>query len=691
MGALIPLPINPPPGVVATESERVAEGRWIPPMDKVRFVRGKPQKLGGNSRITSTAMSGTPRATLCWQDFLQNGYVACGTFRKLYAFDSSFALNDITPFRATGTLGSNPFGFTSASASVTVTHTAHGVNVGDTAIFAGSATSATVSGAVAGTGGVIKLTVNSSTGMTTGDSNVVVSGVGGTTEANGTWTITVVDSTHISLSGSTFVHAYTSGGSVSDPFTYGVNMNGTFVCVTVTGPNAYTVTAANAANGTASAGGSAVTFEYEIAIGTELGAFGQGWGTGPWGLGTWGTPRGSSTIFFEPRVWSLDYFGQVLVASYNGGSLWFFDPTQNQPWPRAVATFNSNPVSGAPTNIRTLFVSPERFIFTTCANMVVNVSSQGDPTTWTPASSNTAFARTLQVGSKLVGGRALAPYLSMIWSDNAAYLFQYTGSQFLYNSSMVGRDCGLVSPNAVAVVDGIAYWMGPENFYFYNGSVQPMPNVEDVRSYIFPNIPSGVAFQATAVYIPKYHEIRWYYTTTGNTNPSNYVAFHINDQCWSVGAADFYSSTNVTTGHASGSHFTAGDTSPILAGTDGYLYQADETGVNDDNGTALTWTLTLAPFLLKEGMQNVDLEGIRFDFFEQSGAISATVNTFDELTDSSPMDSETESIPDSQAGMTDFRVSGRFMGLTLSQGVLGGYMRLGKPTAFVRGTATRRG
>src|SRR5262249_6067858 len=151
--------------------------------------------------------------------------------------------------------------------------------------------------------------------------------------------------------------------------------------------------------------------------------------------------------------------------------LWFFDPTQAEPWPRAVATFNNLSVSGAPTTIRALFVSPERFIFTLCSSMVVNVSSQGDPTTWTPATTNTAFARTLQVGSKLIGGRAIAPFLSMVWSDNAAYVFQYTGSQFIYNSALAGRDCGLISPNAVVSVDGFAYWQGPDNFYFYNGTV----------------------------------------------------------------------------------------------------------------------------------------------------------------------------------------------------------------------------
>jgi hypothetical protein len=614
MSQLIPVPINPPPGVVVTESDRVADGRWILPFDKIRFVHGRPQKVGGNIRVTSTPMSGTPRATLCWNDFLQNGYVACGTYRKLYAFDSSYTLNDITPFRATGTLGTNPFTTTSGSNSVEVAQSGHGVNVGDTAIYSGA------------------------------------------TAFNG------------------------------------VTMNGTFIVVTVIDTSHYTVTATTTATGSGAGGGASVTYEYEVAIGTELGAFGQGWGTGPWGLGTWGTARGSSTIFFEPRVWSFDYFGQILVATYNGGALWFFDPTQAEPWPRAVATFNSTAVTGAPTNIRAIFVSPERYVFALCDSMVVNVSSQGDPTTWIPATTNTAFARTLQVGSKLVGGKALQPFISMVWSDNAAYLFQYTGSQFIYNSSMVGRDCGLISTNAVVAVDGFAYWMAVDNFFFYNGSVMPMPNSEDIRKYVFDSIPETLAFQSSAVYVPRYHEIWFFYTTIGNTNPTNYVIFHINDQCWSVGNANFYSSAGVTAGRASGSHFTLGDTSPIMAGTDGYLYNHDVAADNeyDDNGNPLTWELWLSPYALREGMQNLDVEGILFDFFEQSGNITTTVNTYDRLTDAAPMDTETEIIPDAQAGLTDFRVSGRYLSLGMSSSDPGNYMRLGKPVAFVRPSAMRR-
>jgi hypothetical protein len=451
MSALTPLPIAPPPGVVVTESDRVVQGRWILPFDKVRFVKGRPQKIGGNVRVTNSPMSGTPRAIHAWRDFLQNQYVASGTYRKLYAFDSSYTITDITPIDSSGTLGADPFTTTSGSKTVAVHNVAHGRGVGDSVTYSGATT------------------VN------------------------------------------------------------GVDMNGSFLVGTVVDADNYTVTAAQTANASGAGGGAAVAYEYEVGVGTELGAFGQGWGVGPWGLGNWGTARGASTIFFEPRVWSLDHFGTVLLATYNGGTLWSFDPTQSQPWGRAVGTFGGVAM-GAPNDFRAMFVTPERFVFGLCDKMVVKACSQGDPTAWTPSTSNTAFQRTLQEGTKLIGGRPLAPFISLVWTDAALYLFQYTGSQFVYNSSLAGRDCGLISPNATVTVDGVAYWMGSDNFYLYNGSVQPMPNVDDIRKYVFDAVPPTLGFQCSAVYVPKFREIWFSYPTTGDTNPTKYVIYSINDQ-----------------------------------------------------------------------------------------------------------------------------------------------------------------
>ena len=79
----------------------------------------------------------------------------------------------------------------------------------------------TITGAAAGTvfttptGSArrIRLTVTSTALLRDGDAGTV-SGVAGTTEANGTWPMDVIDATHVELNGSTFVHAYTSGGTL---------------------------------------------------------------------------------------------------------------------------------------------------------------------------------------------------------------------------------------------------------------------------------------------------------------------------------------------------------------------------------------------------------------------------------------------------------------------------------------------
>ena len=71
----------------------------------------------------------------------------------------------------------------------------------------------TITGTADNGSGEVRLTVGSTSGWATGNYKTI-SGVEGTTEANGTWEITVVDGTHIDLNGSVFANAYDSGGLV---------------------------------------------------------------------------------------------------------------------------------------------------------------------------------------------------------------------------------------------------------------------------------------------------------------------------------------------------------------------------------------------------------------------------------------------------------------------------------------------
>lgn len=74
-----------------------------------------------------------------------------------------------------------------------------------------------VTGAADNGSGAIRLTLNALSNASfniVGQNFIVVYGVVGTTEANATWRVTVINSTHIDLIGSTFTHAYVSGGHI---------------------------------------------------------------------------------------------------------------------------------------------------------------------------------------------------------------------------------------------------------------------------------------------------------------------------------------------------------------------------------------------------------------------------------------------------------------------------------------------
>jgi hypothetical protein len=101
------------------------------------------------------------------------------------------------------------------------------LTTGDTRSFGdiGGGTPVSITGAAAAPAGpdvgYIRLTVTSTSGWTTGDTKII-HGVTGTTEANGTWKITVIDGTTIDLGvsgqqSSTFVRTYISGGQVLVP------------------------------------------------------------------------------------------------------------------------------------------------------------------------------------------------------------------------------------------------------------------------------------------------------------------------------------------------------------------------------------------------------------------------------------------------------------------------------------------
>jgi hypothetical protein len=76
----------------------------------------------------------------------------------------------------------------------------------------------------------------------------------------------------------------------------------------------------------ASGGGSSVTAAFQINTGLNTYVSASGWGADTWGIGTWGSAAGV-TQANQLRLWSIDNFGDDMVANVRKGDIFYWDET----------------------------------------------------------------------------------------------------------------------------------------------------------------------------------------------------------------------------------------------------------------------------------------------------------------------------------------------------------------------------
>src|SRR5210317_2066648 len=120
----------------------------------------------------------------------------------------------------------------------------------------------------------------------------------------------------------------------------------------------FTITQSSAATATVSTGGSIDVKPYEN-IGPAEQSYGYGWGTDTWGAGGWGDASSAQDVVLEPGLWSLDNFGQVLIATIANGKTFTWDAGAVTPLTVRASTSTSNfSTSNNPTASRLTLVSP---------------------------------------------------------------------------------------------------------------------------------------------------------------------------------------------------------------------------------------------------------------------------------------------------------------------------------------------
>jgi len=613
-------------GVNRETTRYAAEGQWYE-TDKVRFRRGLPQKIGGWEQISSNTYLGVARSLFNWATLSGQNLVAAGTNLKYY-IERGGAYFDVTPIRATTAAGDVTFAAVNGDATLTVSDTAHGALQNDFVTYSGA----------------------------------------------------------VSL-----------GGNITADV-----LNQEYQIATIINEDSYTIEAKDTSGNEVLAnasdtgnGGASVVGAYQINTGNEIEVPFSGWGAGRWGSGTWGT---GGTTLAPMRIWSQSNFGEDLFFAHRGGAPLYWDASSGV-GTRGVYVSSLGGASDVPTTVNLAFVSDIfRFAFCFGANdigtstldpMLIRWSDQEDVANWTPAATNQAGSLRLSDGTEIVDAIQARQEI-LVWSDAALYGLQYLGAPEVWGAQLLGSNITIAGPNAAVYSNNIAYWMGLNTFYYYDGTVKTLPC--DVRSYIFDDFNQGQADQVVCGSNEQFDEIWWFYCSAGATQNDRYVVYNYVENVW------YY-------GNLSRSAWLDADLRDFpIAATFGNKLVNHEKGVDDNETgtpTAFTANITSAQFDLDDGdrfmLINRMLPDMTFDgSTADSPAATMTLNPLENSGsgrynpasvggNSSATVTRTAVFPVEEfTGQVFTRVRGRQMSIKIESTELGVTWKLGAPRMDMR-------
>ena len=558
------------PGIDKQDTTVGAVGRWVD-SDNVRFRYGLPEKVGGWQSLLADTVVGVVRKQFAFVDLEGNRYVALGTDKFLLVYFEG-QLFDITPLKTSITGATIATANASATCTIT-TSAAHNLNVGDIVLFD-------------------SVTLPSGTGYAAADfedKNFQVISVPTPT----TFTITQSSNAtgNVSTGGSITLKPYERVGPAEQSYGYGFgigNYGGTITGVVQTelDGSLNADTAGTGGSGTAVTVDSTTGFPSAgtIAIANELITYTSKSSTqflgitrGANGTATAGTSNGqahstnavvqnatdftgfgsaveASTITLEPGLWSLNSFGQVLVATIlNGKTFTWNAGIAARFTTRASTTTTTFLTTNNPTATRSTLISPTtRHLIhfgteitigdpTTQDDMFIRFSADESINEYTIEAVNTAGSQRLQDGTKIVGA-LVAKENILVWTDNALYTMKFVGAPFTFGFEQVGTNCGLIGQNAAIEIDGVAYWMGNNGFFSFDGTVNTSPcSVED---YVFDDIDTTKGQQINAGINNLFTEVVWWYPSTGSDFNNRYVVYNYGQTNTPTPMGNWYTGVN---------------------------------------------------------------------------------------------------------------------------------------------------
>jgi len=355
---------------------------------------------------------------------------------------------------------------------------------------------------------------------------------------NGSDIVTVTDSGNGAGVGDfvTFSGATSLGGAITAPY-----LNAEFEIQQILSSSSYTIKVGVIANASdIGNGGASVVGAYQVNPGNVSAYFDFGWGVGTWGYSTWGTPRtGVQNFKLIPGTWKLDNFGEDVVCQITGGPIYLWDTSVGLTNNRATA------ISGAPTKSTYALIStPDRHLVcfgtetvigTTTSQdpMFVRFSNQEDINTFAESATNTAGGQRLTDGSIILTAIRSRGQI-LIFTDTSIHGMQYLGPPYTFGFQQLGANCGCIGAHAAVDVNGLAFWMGPEAFYLFDGTVKKMPCT--VQDYVFKDINLTQGYKVAAGVNSQFNEVTWFYCSANSDLINRSVSYNYLENVWSIGS-----------------------------------------------------------------------------------------------------------------------------------------------------------
>jgi hypothetical protein len=357
-----------------------------------------------------------------------------------------------------------------------------------------------------------------------------------------------------------------------------------------------------------------------LAPGSVDGLGGRGYGAGAYGSGTYGSPS-AGDIF--PRTWALANWGESLMANPRGGTIY---------WWRNDTAVAAAPLTGAPAAVSHMLVTNTRQVMALGCNealsggfnpLAIRFTDVENPTSWTITAANLAEELVLEGGGRIVAGRLVGD-LVFVWTDVGLYQGRFLGDPSQpWRFDLLGRNCGLVGPNAAVVKGQTAFWRSPDGSYFVcvpDSAPQALPCPLQVE--VTDNLAPAQQEKITASTVSAFDEVRWDYPDTRDGAPglenSRYVAVSTADPetpwCKGVMARSAFADAGPTP-------------SPIGVTPQGQVYY-HERGVSADGGP-IAWSLNGAAQMAGEGDRLIRINRFWPDFEGQQGAVQLRLGLAD--------------------------------------------------------------